>query len=168
MERKSDKVRRLVAGGSFKEALSIAKGFRMGITKAEADAMTLAYECMVHDRFYKSLGYDLDKKIAEGIAVLNRLYGNECQSLMFGGISVNKKIQNAAQDAELAEKAATELSAALQISRTDPKTVTQSKALVRKIHDLREDIRLLEMDSAIVDVIRASYEAREGRSTLKK
>ena len=75
MERKSDKVRRLVAGGSFKEALSIAKGFHMGITKAEADAMTLAYECMVHDRFYKSLGYDLDQKIAEGIAVLNRLYG---------------------------------------------------------------------------------------------
>lgn len=75
MERKSDKVRRLVAGGSFKEALSIAKGFRIGITKAEADAMTLAYECMAHDRFYKSLGYDLDQKIADGIAVLNRLYG---------------------------------------------------------------------------------------------
>lgn len=75
MERKSDKVRRLVAGGSFKEALSIAKGFRLGTTKAEADAMTLAYECMVHGRFYKSIGFDLDQKIADGIAVLNRLYG---------------------------------------------------------------------------------------------
>lgn len=75
MERKSDKVRRLVAGGSFKEALSIAKDFRMGISKAESDAMTLAYECMVHDRFYKTLGYDLDEKIKQGIAVLTRLYG---------------------------------------------------------------------------------------------
>ena len=75
MERKSDAVRRLVAGGSFKAALAIAKDFRLGITKAESDAMTLAYECMVHGRFYKSLGYDLEKKIAEGTAVLTRLYG---------------------------------------------------------------------------------------------
>lgn len=75
MERKSDKVRRLVAGGSFKEALRIAKGFRLGMTKAEADAMTLAYECMVHERFYKSIGYDTQQKIEEGIAVLKKMYG---------------------------------------------------------------------------------------------
>lgn len=75
MERKSDKVRRLVSSGQYKEALCIAKDFRLGITKAESSAMTLAYECMVHGRFYEQLGYDLKQKIAEGIETLKRLYG---------------------------------------------------------------------------------------------
>ena len=38
-------------------------------------AMTRAYECMVHGRFYKQLGYDLDEKIAEGVKILVGLYG---------------------------------------------------------------------------------------------
>lgn len=75
MERKSDMVRRLVTGGDFKEALRIAKGFRLGITKEQSSAMTLAYECMVHGRFYEQLGYDLKQKVADGIEVLTRLYG---------------------------------------------------------------------------------------------
>lgn len=75
MEKKSDMVRRLVAGGDIKAALRIAKDFRLGITKAEHDAMTLAYECMVHGRFYASLGYDLNEKVEQGAAVLTRLYG---------------------------------------------------------------------------------------------
>lgn len=75
MERKSDKVRRLVADGDFKGALRIAKDFRLGITKEQSSTMTRAYECMVHGRFYKQLGYDLDEKIAEGVKILVGLYG---------------------------------------------------------------------------------------------
>jgi hypothetical protein len=75
MERKSDKVRRLVADGDFKGALRIAKNFRLGITKEQSSTMTRAYECMVHGRFYKQLGYDLDEKIAEGVKILVGLYG---------------------------------------------------------------------------------------------
>lgn len=75
MERKSDAVRRLVSCGSYKEALRIAKDFRLGITREQSSAMTLAYECMVHGRFYKQLGYDLDEKIAEGVRMLLGLYG---------------------------------------------------------------------------------------------
>ena len=63
MERKSDKVRRLVADGDFKGALRIAKDFRLGITKEQSSTMTRAYECMVHGRFYKQLGYDLDELV---------------------------------------------------------------------------------------------------------
>lgn len=37
--------------------------------------MKLAYECMVHERFYKQLGYNLSEKVAEGVEVLKRLYG---------------------------------------------------------------------------------------------
>lgn len=75
MERKSDKVRRLVADCDFKGALRIAKDFRLGITKEQSSAMARAYECMVHGRFYKQLGYDLDEKIAEGVKTLVGLYG---------------------------------------------------------------------------------------------
>lgn len=75
MERKSDAVRRLVSCGSYKEALRIAKDFRLGITREQSSAMTLAYECMVHGRFYKQLGYNLDEKIAEGVRTLLGLYG---------------------------------------------------------------------------------------------
>jgi len=75
MERKSDKVRRLVSDGDYKAALRIAKGFRLGITKEQSSAMTLAYECMVHGRFYTQLGYDLKQKIAEGVEILVGIYG---------------------------------------------------------------------------------------------
>ena len=77
MERKSDKVRRLVSCGEIKQALRIAKGFRLGITKEQSSAMTLAYECMVHGRFYEQLGYDLQQKIAAGTQVLLKLYGGD-------------------------------------------------------------------------------------------
>lgn len=75
MERKSDAVRRLVAEGDLKAALRIAKDFRLGITKDQSSAMTLAYECMVHGRFYIQLGYDLNEKVADGVKVLKELYG---------------------------------------------------------------------------------------------
>ena len=75
MERKSDMVRRYVAAGEYKKALSIAKDFKLGISNVELDAMTRAYECMVHPAFYKSLGTDVSLAIHDGITVLNLLYG---------------------------------------------------------------------------------------------
>lgn len=75
MVRKSDVVRSLVGEGEYKNALRIAKDFRLGITREQSNKMTLAYECMVHDRFYRSLGYDIPAKINEGVTVLIGLYG---------------------------------------------------------------------------------------------
>ena len=75
MERKTEVVRSLVRSGELKQALKIAKDFRLGITKEQSSTMTRAYECMVHGRFYKQLGYDLDEKIAEGVKILVGLYG---------------------------------------------------------------------------------------------
>ena len=60
---------------NYKKALQIAKSFRLGITEEQRSDMTRAYECMVHGRFYKQLGYDLDEKIAEGVKILAGLYG---------------------------------------------------------------------------------------------
>lgn len=75
MEKKSDMVRRLVAEGDFKKALSIAKGFRLGFTKTEQNIMTRAHECMVHPGFYSQLGYDEAKLIEDGIDLVKRIYG---------------------------------------------------------------------------------------------
>lgn len=77
MEKKSDVVRRLVAEGNFKKALSIAKGFRLGFTKKEQDIMTRAHECMVHPGFYSQLGYDEAKLIKDGIDLVKRVYGEQ-------------------------------------------------------------------------------------------
>ena len=67
---KTSQVKDLVERKEFKKALIIAKDFRIGVTKEESKAMVLAYECMVHGSFYRSLGYDLEEKINEGIRVL--------------------------------------------------------------------------------------------------
>lgn len=75
MERKSDMVRRLVANGNYKEALRIAKEFRLGIDRKDSEDMKMGYECLVHPRFYRDLGMDTDKISQQGIATVIRLYG---------------------------------------------------------------------------------------------
>ena len=73
-ERKSDKVRRLVAAGDHKQALAIAKSFRLGITKEQHSTLLRAYECLVHPSFYQSIGTDIAKAITDGVTVLNQIY----------------------------------------------------------------------------------------------
>ena len=77
MERKSDIVRRLVAGKDYRKALAIAKGFRIGISREDNAMMTRAYECMLHPGFYRSIGKDIGAEIEKGIEVIKRLYGKE-------------------------------------------------------------------------------------------
>lgn len=74
MERKSDKVRRLIREGDYKAALRIAKDFRLGITKEQSDNMIRGFECMTNPRFYRSLGMDTDKIAEKGLETLLSLY----------------------------------------------------------------------------------------------
>jgi len=73
--KKTDIVREAVSAGQWKKALSIAKGFRLGLTKGQQNAIIRAYECMVHPEFYVSIGVDLQGTISAGKAVLSELYG---------------------------------------------------------------------------------------------
>ena len=75
MERKSDMVRRLVKERKYKEALRIAKDFRLGIDKSDSDDMKRGYECMVHKRFYQQLGMDTGQIAQKGVETIIRLYG---------------------------------------------------------------------------------------------
>jgi len=75
MESKSDRVRELVSCGEYQKALSITKDFRLGITSEQKDKMVRAYECMVHGRFYSTLGINTGHAIEDGINVLVGLYG---------------------------------------------------------------------------------------------
>lgn len=77
MVRKSDMVRSLVAEKQYKKALRIAKDFRLGITAEQSLRMKKAYECMVHERFYLSLGENVKDRIAEGIETIISIYGKE-------------------------------------------------------------------------------------------
>ena len=74
-EKKSDTVRRLVAAGDYKGALRIAKDFRRGISKEDADDMRRGFECMVSPRFYHSIGVDTQAVALRGVEVVTRLYG---------------------------------------------------------------------------------------------
>ena len=71
--KKTDQVKMLIANGDYKSALRIAKGFRINVTAAQRDKMTRGYECIVNPRFYKSIGTDVEKAIADSIAVLNQI-----------------------------------------------------------------------------------------------
>lgn len=72
-KRKTDQVKEFVSQGDFTKALRIAKTFRINVTQRQRDAMTRAYECIVSPRFYKSIGTDIEKAIADGIAVLTQI-----------------------------------------------------------------------------------------------
>lgn len=75
MKRKSDIVREAVAAGNFKEALRIAKGFRINITAEQRDTMCRAYECIVHPDFYRQLGTDIPTAINAGVEIVTQIYG---------------------------------------------------------------------------------------------
>lgn len=77
MVKKSDIVRGLVADKQYKKALQIAKDFRLGIPPEQSLKMKKAYECMVHERFYLSLGENIQERIADGIETIVSIYGRE-------------------------------------------------------------------------------------------
>lgn len=76
MIKKTEQVRILVRERRYKEALRIAKGFRLGITAEQSRRMVRAYECMVHSDFYRSIGKDIQVCIDGGVAVLNEVFGS--------------------------------------------------------------------------------------------
>lgn len=75
--KKSKIVREAVARGDYKLALLHAKDFRIGISSKQRKKMALAYECMVHPKFYQSIGRDIEQAKAEGIREVVKLYGSK-------------------------------------------------------------------------------------------
>lgn len=75
MIKKTDIVRSAVCSGNFKEALRIAKDFRINITKEQRSTMARAYECIVHPEFYRQIGTDIPAAINEGVELIQSLYG---------------------------------------------------------------------------------------------
>ena len=76
MAKKTQIVKDLVRQGQYKEALRIAKGFRLGITREQSDTMVRAYECMVHPEFYRSIGKNIQECIDGGVSVLCQVFGS--------------------------------------------------------------------------------------------
>lgn len=74
--KKSDLVREAVKNGNFKQALKIAKDFRINITKEDREKMSRAYECIVHPDFFKQIGIDIPSAINEGEEVVTSITVN--------------------------------------------------------------------------------------------
>jgi hypothetical protein len=75
MVKKTDIVRAAVARDDFKEALRIAKDFRINITKEQRSTMARAYECLIYPGFYQQIGTDIQTAISEGVELVTKLYG---------------------------------------------------------------------------------------------
>ncbi len=67
---KSELVRNYIKNEKWKEALREAKDFRIGVSKEQRSTMARAYECIVHGKFYESIGKNLDECIEAGKSVL--------------------------------------------------------------------------------------------------
>lgn len=64
--------------GNVKEALKIASGFRIGVTKEERSVMKTGYECIVHPEFYQQLGKDLDACIHRAAELFSTKFVSKC------------------------------------------------------------------------------------------
>lgn len=72
---KVDKVKSLLAAGAFQKALTIVKTFRIGFSKEEKRSIEIAHEVLTgNERFYRSLGIDVDKVIEETRQLLSGKY----------------------------------------------------------------------------------------------
>lgn len=70
---KTEIVKQYILENKIKEALWMAKDFRIGITKEQRSTMARAYECIVHPDFYRSIGKNLDECIKAGRKVLSEI-----------------------------------------------------------------------------------------------
>lgn len=69
MIKKTDMAVGAFESGKVKEALNIAKGFKIGLTKEEHKQIVCGYECMVHESFYRQIGKDPKQELTKAVNV---------------------------------------------------------------------------------------------------
>ena len=74
---------------------------------------------------------------------------------------MNRNLENTAASLKIVEDTAKMLAFEIRRCNVDAKTLSVCRALIRQINTLKENVRLLELDASIVDVIRASVESRK-------
>ncbi len=95
MKKKTELVKIAINENNFKEALRIAKDFRLGITKQQREIMSRAYECMVHPNFYIQIGIDVNNEIEKGRNIVERLAELQKHNIYIDGMTiVNSKSMN--------------------------------------------------------------------------
>lgn len=58
MEKKTELAKQAFIGGDVKQALKLASGFKLGLTKEDQSILKRGYECLVNPGFYVQLGKD--------------------------------------------------------------------------------------------------------------
>ncbi|MDH5185114.1 MAG: hypothetical protein OEX12_14625 [Gammaproteobacteria bacterium] len=73
--KKTELVRQHIQSGETKEALRIAKTFRLGLTTEERDLLVRGYECIVNPGFYRQIGRDTEKATLDAQIILHLKWG---------------------------------------------------------------------------------------------
>lgn len=77
METNREMVIRYLREEKYKEAMKIAKGFKIELTKEQRDIVTRGYESYTNPRFYISLHQNVQENIRKAIEVLKEIYKGE-------------------------------------------------------------------------------------------
>lgn len=72
---KTEKVKRMLNEGKFKDALSIVAGFRLGFTSKEKRIIEIANDCIHgHGSFYRQLGINDVEYVSMAAEIMNKRY----------------------------------------------------------------------------------------------
>ena len=74
MEKKIDILKKAMGDNDIKTALRTAKNFFRGLTKEQHSIISRGYECLIRPDFYRSLGFDPDKCITDGLNTIRTIY----------------------------------------------------------------------------------------------
>lgn len=74
MKTKKQKVIEALMNGDYKEALKIAKTFKIEFNKEQQSIIKRAYEMQWNPKFYESLGYDKEVEFQKAISILKETY----------------------------------------------------------------------------------------------
>ena len=77
METKRNMVIRFMKEEKYKEAMKIAKGFKIELNEEQRSIVTRGYESYTNPRFYISLHQDIQENIRKAIEVLKEIYKGE-------------------------------------------------------------------------------------------
>lgn len=73
MYTKSQQVRDLFAAGDHIGALRIAKDFKLGLSPEDRKTLKRGFECNHNPEFYRSLGRDPKKELADALILCSQL-----------------------------------------------------------------------------------------------
>ncbi len=74
---KTDQMVGLLKSGNTKDALRIAKTFRLGLSPEQKKILITGYECQIYPYIYSQLGKDTKACVKQAVSLLKALYAHK-------------------------------------------------------------------------------------------